>query len=161
MGNLSDNIDNRDVAPQNYGDFSPLPDGRYKAQLTASEVKQTKAGGLMLKLTWDILEKEYAGRKVFGQLNIVNASEKAQQIGRGQLSALAKACGKTGIPEDSMELHDIPHVIKLVTVESPGFEPRNEVKGFYDLGKAESKEEAPTKIGNVAVVAAEDDSLPF
>lgn len=161
MGNLSDNIDNRDVAPQNYGDFSPLPDGRYRAQLTASEVKTTSKGGLMLKLTWDILEKEYAGRKVFGQLNIVNESQKAQQIGRGQLSALAKACGKVGIPEDSMELHEIPHVIKLVTVETPGYQPRNEVKGFYEDGKQIPKETAPTKIGNVAIVAADDDSLPF
>lgn len=161
MGNLSDNIEDRDVAPVSM-DFDPLPPGKYKAVVTNSEVKPTSSGGLMLKCEWAILDKDYSRRKVWNQFNIVNASEKAQQIGRGQLSALAKACGKIGIPEDSTELHDIPHVIKLGIEESPGYAPKNTIKGYYDVSGAAPKENKspPTKMGNVAVVTAEDDSLP-
>lgn len=160
MGNLSDNIEDRDVAPISM-DYEPLPAGKYKAQITNSEVKPTSTGGLMLKLTWDILDKEYQGRKVFGQLNIVNASEKAQQIGRGQLSSLSIACGKLGIPEDSIELHEIPHVIKLAIEESAGYAPKNTVKGFFGLdGKTVEKKDPPKKVGNVDIVQAEDDFVP-
>lgn len=132
MGNLSDVIDDRTVAPISM-DREPLPPGKYRAEICNTEVKPTAKGGLMLKAEWDITEAGYEGRKVWHQFNIVNDSEKAQTIGRGQLSSLSQACGKTGIPEDSTELHGIPHMIKVGTESSPGYADKNVVKAFYAL----------------------------
>ena len=163
MGNLDEVIEDRNIEPISM-DFDPLPAGKYKAQVTNSEVKSTQTGGLMLKVEWTILDPNYLNRKVWSNFNIQNASEKAQAIGRGQLSSLSKACGKTGIPEDSIELHEIPHIIKLAIEESPGYSPKNTVKGFYDLnGKVEAieKKEPPKQVGNVKVVQADEDELPF
>lgn len=154
MGNLSDVIEDRNVAPLE-SDFSPIPPGWYEAEITEQEVKQTKSGGLMFKVTWEIKGDEYTNRKIWGQFNIVNASEKAQQIGRGQLSALCQACGLSGIPEDGTEILNVRHKIKVGIEESPGYEPRNAVKAYKSL-----QVEAPRKIGNIQPTAIEDDKLP-
>lgn len=154
MGNLDFNT--AETAAKNM-DFDPLPPGRYKAHLTNSEVVATKAGtGELLKLTFEVLEGDYAGRLVFDHLNISNQSEKAQQIGRGMLASLCQACGKNGMVSDSIELHEIPIQIKLGIDPSPGYDPRNKVKGFYAADYVGRK--APQK---TETVDAESDDLPF
>ena len=160
MGNLDFNT--AETAAKNM-DFDPLPPGRYKAQVTNSEVVPTKAGtGELLKLTFEILEGAHAGRLVFDQLNIANQSEKAEQIGRGMLSALCQACGKNGMVSDSIELHEIPIQIKLGIDSSPGYEPRNKVKGFYAADYVGRKApEKAEKAEKTEAVDAESDDLPF
>lgn len=161
MGNLSDVIENRDVAPQNYGDFEPLPPGKYRAHIINSEVKTTAKGGLMLKCEWLIMDSGYEGRKVWNQFNIVNDSEKAQVIGRGQLSSLARACGKVGIPEDSTELHEIQHIIKVGIESSLGYPDKNVIKGYFTLDGHAPEKAPPTKLGNVEQVSLSDDVPDF
>lgn len=130
MGNLSFN--SAEVEPNNMN-FDPLPAGKYLAHISESEVKETSKGGEMLKLTIVIDEPGYENRRVWTNLNIVNASEKAQQIALGMLSALCRAVGKVGIVSDSSQLHDKPFIVSLGveagTVEYP--EPKNRVNGFY------------------------------
>lgn len=156
MGNLSV-IENREsIQPQNT-DYEPLEKGKYSAEVEFSEVVSTKAGdGLMLKVRHLITEPGFEGKKVFTNFNIQNPSQKAQQIGLGQLSALAKACGLSSIPEESESLHGIPHVIKVDVEESPGYAPKNVVKGFYSLGS----KAALTARAEKAVAVAKADSVP-
>lgn len=153
MGNL-DMIEDKNIAPVSM-DFEPLPKGLYKVEITESEVKETSKGGLMLKVEFTVIDGVFKSRKVWTNFNIVNANEKAQIIGRGQLSALAQACGHMGIPEDSTNLHHLPLNIRVDIRTSPGYDAQNEVKGYYPLDKA-----AP-KVGNVEVAPADDDKLPF
>lgn len=145
MGNL-EIIENRESV-EALGEFAPLEPGTYRVEIANSEVADTKTGGKMLKVTWEVQDQKYRGRLVWGNFNIVNASEKAQAIGRGQLASLAKACGLLGIPEDSMSLHNIPHLIRVVVESKEGYEPRNVVKGFYpvDKKKPEAKVESKTE----------------
>lgn len=164
MGNL--NFDTTEVAPKNM-DFEPLPKGRYRARMVGSEVKVTKDQlGLYLAMEFDVTEPGFEGRKVFSNLNIKNKSEKAEQIAKGLLSALCKACGKVGIVDDSTDLHDIEVVLKLDVGKADGdYAAKNEIKGFYPVDKgapqiakapaavAPTKTKAPTPI--------EDDEVPF
>lgn len=82
-----------------------IPAGKYLAQIVASEMKQTKdQSGEYLALTFGIIDGEYDGRKVFDNLNLVNANPKTSQIAQSQLSAICHAIGKLNI-EDSEQLH--------------------------------------------------------
>ncbi len=147
MGNL--NFNSAEVEP-NSMDFDPIPAGKYAGQVIESEVKETSKGGEMLKLTIEILDAPYKSRKVWTNLNIVNSSEKAQQIALGMLSALCRAVGKVGIVSDSSQLHNKPFIVAVGiepgTVEYPT--PKNVVRGFYPAEKfSNSKPGTPSKEG--------------
>jgi len=154
MGNL-DVIQNRESIEPLSNDYEPLPAGIYDAIVTSSEVVPTKAGGLMLKVTHTILDEHYKGRLIFTNFNIKNDNEKAQQIGLGTLSSLSRAVGLLGIPNESYELHDKPHSIKLAVKAGSGinpkngepYKPSNEIRGYFPLGSTKPKakhEDKPT-----------------
>lgn len=93
--------------------FEPLPEGYYVAMITASEQKETRAkDGSYLATTWQIVEGEHVGRKVFFNFNLWNASAKARDIALREFAAVCQAVGVL-TPRDSQELHDTPVVIKL------------------------------------------------
>lgn len=151
VNDLAEVIDDLNVKPG--GTFEPLPAGRYVATVISAELKDTQKGGKYLKVVEQVWDEDYAGRQIHVNFNILNASEKAQQIGRGQLSALAQACGlPPGIPASSQELLEKMHIVK-VTVE-PGsginpatgeaYGPKNEIKGWYPMTKAKSTDKAAT-----------------
>jgi len=95
-----------DVEPAS--DFTPLPNGQYVAVIGESAVKPTKRGdGRYLELVLVIIEGEYANRKIWARLNIVNRNPDAQRIANGQLSSICRAVGVMK-PGDSSELHNLP-----------------------------------------------------
>lgn len=114
--------------------FDPVPAGKYKAAITASEMKATKTKrGSYLELELTILEGDYKDRKVWARLNLENQSEKAVQIARGQLSAICRAVGVM-TPQDSVQLHNIPLVITVkCKKDSATEEITNEVKKFESV----------------------------
>ena len=86
---------------------------------------------------FEIIEGEYAGRKVWARLNLENPNETAVAIARGDLSAICRAVGVL-TPNDSDELHDIPLVIKVVAKKRQDTgELTNEIKGYLARDKAE------------------------
>jgi len=111
--------------------FDPLPAGQYLAYISESDVVATKAGtGERLKLTWIIAEGEYADRKLFDSINLVNPNPKAVEIGKRQLADIVRACGKLVI-EDSMELHEIPVILDVREKAAEGeYKAGNEIKGY-------------------------------
>ena len=114
-------------------DFSTLPLGIYRLEVSASEVTATKAGtGTILKLTYDVLDpEEYKGRKIFANINIQNPNPTAQEIGQRDLGSLCRAVGLSEI-EDSEQLHFIGFTAK-VGLEKPqeGYSQRNRIVRFY------------------------------
>jgi hypothetical protein len=115
------------------GSYDVLPDGIYKLEVSASEVKPTKANnGTILKLTYDVVEPEqFKGRKIFGNINIENANVTAQEIGQKELASLCRACSLSTI-DDSEELHFIAFTAKVgMEKAQEGYEPRNQIKRFY------------------------------
>ena len=129
------NFDANKVEPTS--SFDPIPEGKYVAIVTESEMKPTKSGnGRYLELTFQIIEGQHANRNVWARLNLDNPNKQAVEIARGQLSAICRAVGVL-TPKDSVELHNLPLVIhvKCKKREDTG-EMTNEIKGF---SKKESK----------------------
>jgi hypothetical protein len=137
MANLG-NFNANDVEPTG---FDPLPAGKYLACVVESEMKATKNGaGQFLNLTFQVLDGEFKGRKVWARLNLKNPSPQAEQIARGQLSALCRAVGVM-TPRDSVELHNLPLLVtvKLKKRDDTG-DLQNEISGF---SKKDSAPAAP------------------
>jgi hypothetical protein len=118
-------------------DFEPVPAGKYQAVIIASEMKPNKAGtGQYLQLTFEILEGNCKGRRLWARLNLDNPNAMAVQIARAELSAICRAVGVLA-PNDSVDLHNLPLVIivKCRKRDDTG-EITNEIKGY-------AKKEAP------------------
>lgn len=129
------NFDARTVAPQT--GFEPLPVGWYNVIVDESEMKPTKAGdGAYLKLRYSILDGQFAGRKIFGNINLQNANPQAVEIGLKQLSAVAHAVGVL-LVQDSQQLHNIPLKIKLkIRSDKTGeYEPQNEITQWKNINE--------------------------
>lgn len=123
--------------------FDPIPAGKYIAAITGSEMKPTKnCTGHYLELSFDILDGQYKGRKVWARLNLDNPNPTTVEIARGQLSAICRAVGVMK-PQDSAELHDLLLSIKVVCKkrEDTG-EMINQIKGYEKQDAALSS--APT-----------------
>ncbi|MEQ9616638.1 MAG: DUF669 domain-containing protein [Phycisphaerales bacterium] len=128
--------------------FDPVPAGKYLAVITESEMKPTKAGtGSYLQLTFQIVEGECKGRLLWARLNLDNPSAMAVKIARAELSAICRAIGVM-VPKDSVELHNLPLVIKVACrkrddVGGAG-EITNEIKGYEGKQRAEPVASAAT-----------------
>ncbi len=127
--------------------FEPIPAGKYRAQVIETEIKQTKDGsGQLLKATFEILDGEHAGKKVFANYNLVNKSQQAQDIGKGQLKALATYAGH---PNPNMirateELHGRPVIIVVsVRPAKDGYDAANDIKSYETVGGTAAKPAAP------------------
>lgn len=110
--------------------FDALPAGDYIAAIVDSKMKTTKAGtGEYLSLTWEIMEGEYKGRKLFENLNLQNPNPKAQEIARGSFAAIRKATNVLN-PQDSVDLHNIPVAIKVGGKKDEAGEIQNVIKAY-------------------------------
>jgi hypothetical protein len=116
-----------------------IPAGKYLAVISASEMKSNKAGtGRFLELCFTIVEGEYRNRNVWSRLNLENPNEVAMKIAQADLSALCRAVGVL-TPNDSVELHNLPLVIRVkckkrkdtdeISNEIGGYEKREAVTG--------------------------------
>ena len=127
MANLGATFDATTVEPNK--PFEPLPPGRYPVQIVTSEMRPTKDGmGQYLWLEMDVLEGEFAGRKLFDRLNLVNSNPTTVEIAQRTLSAICHAIGRMQV-QDSEELHLIP-MIADVKVKPPkdGYDASNTMR---------------------------------
>ena len=115
MAIFAQTFDANTVAPSN---FDVFPAGKYLAQIVASEMRPTKDGrGQYLFLELDILEGQFAGRKLFDRLNLVNDNPDTVDIATRTLSSICRATGQMQV-KDSEQLHLIP-LIADVRVRPP------------------------------------------
>ena len=120
-----------DELPESRGDYEPLPEGWYSAEIGDAEIRVTKDGtGQYIRCRYNITGPTKAGRVVFGNLNIMNKSQKAEEIGRQQLGELMRSIG-LGRIEDTDQLIGCPLQIKLsIRPAENGYAAQNEVRGF-------------------------------
>jgi hypothetical protein len=114
----------------------PIPAGWYKAVITESLEKPTKAQtGSYLQMTLEIIEGELAGRKTFERLNLNNPNQQAVEIAQRSLSSICRATGVM-TPRTSQDLHDKPMMIKVkVTPPRDGYEAGNEISEYAPVEK--------------------------
>jgi hypothetical protein len=120
-----------------------LPADDYRAHIVKSAMKTTGGGnsgkpeGQMLELEFEVLDGEYAKRRFFDRLNIINANETAQRIANEALSAICHSVGVLDV-EDSEDLHFKPLMVTLLVDperDVPGqqgkkYPPSNRVKKY-------------------------------
>ena len=125
MAQLPNAFNAAEVPPSD--DFSALPAGDYRVIVEDSEMKQTKAGtGQYLQLTYNVLDGQYAGRKLWDRLNLVNPNSTAVEIAQRSLSAICHATGVINLT-DSAQLHGKVLVAKVGMQKDSD---RNEIKGY-------------------------------
>ena len=126
----------------------PIPAGWYKAVISGSEEKPTKAQtGSYLQLTIEVIEGDHAGRKVIDRLNLNNPNATAVDIAKRTLSSICRAVGIM-TPRNASELHDKPMMVKVKV--KPGdatYGASNEVDDYQPKdsgGAAPSASAAPS-----------------
>jgi hypothetical protein len=127
------NFDASTVAPQ--ASSGPVPAGTYLAQCIDSDVQPLKSGnGTGLKLTFEIIDGQYKGRRIWENLNIQHSNEDTQRIAQSQLSALCHAVNVIKL-QDTAALHHKPVTIKVVVREAKGeYQASNNIKGYESAG---------------------------
>ena len=127
------NFDASQVAPQQ--SVGPLPAGTYLAHIVESDVQPLKSGnGEGLKLTVEIIDGQFKGRKVYENLNIRHTSEDTQRIAQSQLSALCHAVNVIKLM-DTAALHFKPVRINVTVREAVGqYKASNNIKGYEAAG---------------------------
>jgi hypothetical protein len=132
-----------------------LPAGKYLCIAIASELKPTKNGaGEYLQITFEVLDGQFKGRKIFERLNIRNSNKTAEDIAQRALSALCHAVGIIEL-EDSDQLHNIPVTIDLDIDPAKGeYSAQNRVKGYSAAGGAQTSAPATRQAPAAAAPAA-------
>jgi hypothetical protein len=127
------NFDASQVAPQQSS--GPLPAGVYLAHIVESDVQPLKSGnGEGLKLTFEIIDGQHKGRKVYENLNIRHSNEDTQRIAQSQLSALCHAVNVIKLM-DTAALHFKPVRINVTVREAVGqYKASNNIKGYEAVG---------------------------
>lgn len=139
------------------GQLDPIPAGWYNAMVDESELKPTSDGlGARLAVRFNIIDGQYANRKIYTGFNIRNANPVAQEIAFKQLSALAHAVGVLQV-QDSQQLHGIPLKIR-VKIRPPqnGYEAQNDISAYKNINYIPDKggdASAPAGMGAPAAPA--------
>ena len=117
-------------------DRTPVPAGKYKSVITGETLKTTKKGdGSYIEVTFDLLEGEHKGRKVWARLTYQNPNATAQAIGHAQLAELCIAIGKPNGIKNTAEMLNQVVMITLKVSERNGYAPTNEVTKFELIGQ--------------------------
>lgn len=141
--------------------YEILPAGKYRAQIVESEMRVTKNGmGKYLWLMLDILEGPQQGRKVFDQLNLVNANPTTVEIAQRTLSAICHATGKLQV-NDSEELHLIPMTIQVgVKPPKDGYGERNTIRYMVPEAPAQATPPKPAATQSASAPAQSAPARP-
>jgi len=123
-----------DTLPVSTSNFDPLPAGWYSAAITGAEIKATKAGdGKYIAVKYTITGPSHQGRVIFGNLNIKNASTKAEEIGRMELGNIMRAIGLTKVNDtDQLIGGNLSIKLEVKTGDYAG----NDIKGYKSTGSA-------------------------
>ena len=93
--------------------YDLLPQDEYVAIIEESDYKaNSNNSGKMLKLTYQIIEGNFKGQKLWENLNLEHPSAQAVEISRKALNSILLAVGIDGL-KDSAQLHNIPMTIKV------------------------------------------------
>jgi hypothetical protein len=108
----------------------PLPEGEYTLKCVESDTKETASGGTMIAAKFEVVKGPYAGRFLWNNFNVVNRSEKAQEIGRRQLVSWAHAAGKPGSNDTDQLLERPFNAVVGVEKGTGGYSDRNNIRSY-------------------------------
>lgn len=82
-----------DLGDVNEHEFDCIPAGKYPTQCVSIELTDTKAGGKMVKATFEVVGGEFSNRKIFENYNVQHAKESVVNISLGHIKKWLVACG--------------------------------------------------------------------
>lgn len=134
-------FDASQVSPQD--NFTPLPAGEYLVMVIDSEVKVTKDGtGSYLATTMQVMDGPFKGRMVWDNIQMQNKNPTTVEIGQRQLSGLCHAVGVLQL-RDSVQLHNILMIVKLIIKDDPSYGPKNVCRGYKAANQAANTPQPP------------------
>ncbi len=113
-----------------------IPEGKYTAIISTSEMKDTSTGGKMLVAKFVITKGEHMNTELIERYNVVNANQTAVKIAYETLAKIAKAVGLKAIPKNSDAMHNKPLQIVVKTEKGTPF--KDKVTGEERLGSDKS-----------------------
>lgn len=138
------------------GDFQPIPAGDYIVCISGADLTPTKDDtGQYIKLKLSVLAPSHEGRVIFAILNIMNASAKAEEIGRAQLGDIMRAVGMLEMA-DTDELIG-GNLVVSVTIKAATdlYKAGNEVKKYKPIAGASTPAQAQAMTAGAKQPAAE------
>ena len=112
------------------GDFSPIPAGWYVVRIVKADLTPNKAGnGEYIKMRLDVVGPSHQGRVLWANLNIRNASAKAEEIGRAQMADIMRAIGLAKV-SDTDQFIGGEVECKVEVKDDPNYGPGNEIKAY-------------------------------
>lgn len=128
-----------------------IEEGRYRAVIVSSEMKDTKTGGKMVAFKIIITEGAHKDTEFVEYINVVNSNPEAVNIGLRQIANMGKAVGLTHV-NDSNELHNKPLIIEVKNKKSEDWvnDKGETVEGRM---KSEIKKYHPVSSGTTQVQA--------
>ena len=115
---------------QAQGSFDPLPPGDYTVTIYDTEIKQSRSGNNMVKVTLKVTDGALAGRMVWDQYVLGN------EVAMKRLKSLAVA-GKHPHPDfirDTDELHGLNLGIRVkIEDKGDGYGPKNVIMSFKSI----------------------------
>lgn len=136
------NFDATNIDPRD--EYQPIPAGSYPVIITESAIKETKNGsGQYLRLTLEIQDGEYRGRKVFHNITLQNQNQTAVSIGQKHLSQICHAVNVLQV-QDSQQLHYKPLIAVLKIRKGDGqYGDSNEVQRYEAMTGAPAFQAPP------------------
>jgi len=127
--------------------YNVVPTGEYDVVVSKAELKETKSGGTMLILGYEVQSGDQAGKTIKHTMNIVNQSAEATRIGLETLKRVAIATGHKNPNKiaDTDELINKNPFLVIVeeTVNKQGY-PENRIKAIVKTSvEADTSFEAP------------------
>lgn len=136
----------------------PIPAGEYRVAVTATEQTPTKNGdGMYVNATFEILEGEHKGRRLWHKFHFWNKSDRAVKISKELMASLMHAAVGHANVKRTEELYGVPVVAVVKTTRKEETQdPINEIKSFKAVRGA-----APPKAAPKAEQQQEEDSPPW
>lgn len=110
--------------------FEPIPAGDYNLTIVDASQQLTKAGdGEYLKIKFEVVDGEHAGRYVWQNYNLKNKNDMAVQIGKSQLKSMLL---NASYDKEQVDLNDLMglEVVGVVRIK----EGQNTIAGYKVKG---------------------------
>lgn len=125
-----DQVYDTETLPVSDRNFEPIPDGWFTFTISQADLAKTKdRTGSYIKIRLDVVAPSHQGRVIFSNINLRNASAKAEEIGQQQLGELLRAIGMARL-EDTDQLIGRRVDGKVRTRRSKEYGDSNEIKGW-------------------------------
>lgn len=117
--------------------FEPIPPNWYKAVVASAEERQTKAmTGSYIRLELEVIEGDYAGRRIYENLNTENENQTTKDIAIRQFGSLCRAI-HTFTLRDLNDLCNKPLMVKVgIKAARDGYDASNRIMEYAAMDGA-------------------------